>query len=224
MALGIEPKLYLSWSVVPQYWQGGYTLMIFHSVSGFCPERYPDDLNLHGQLIIETLQDDCREIRPQEGTHYYTFVLHKKCFLGLSEKLSILRVSETIPSAQVPLGRIRDKCELEDMRRRHELAQIEHEARVNEAEIRRIRSREKLALAQEPPQRKSGTDAFISEELSGIDAMVEALIAKRKKIQELKQDPRFRKLRREEREEILQLIDDRLDAGEISARREKGER
>src|SRR5437667_10188028 len=115
VALGIEPKLYLSWAVIPSYWATGYTLLVFHSTTGFSPERYPDDLNRHGQLVIETVQDDGRELHPEEGTHYYTFVLHKKCLLGLREKMSVVRFSETIPSAKVAIGRIRDKLELEEM-------------------------------------------------------------------------------------------------------------
>jgi hypothetical protein len=219
LMLGIEPKLHLSWAVVPRYWHEGYTLLVFHSMSGFCPERYPDDLNRHGQLIIETRRDDWRDVRPSEGTHFYTFLLHKKSLFGLREYVSVLRLSETIPSAHVALGRIKDKLQLEEMRRRHELEGIEHEARLHEAEIRRIRSRAKLALSQEPQSHKRG--GIIDEELASIDAMVEAVIAAEKKIQELKRDPKFKRLSQEKRAAILQHIEARLDPGEISAQEER---
>jgi len=220
VALGIEPKLVLSWSVQPPYWSNGYVLLVFHSASGFSPEKYPDDLNRHGQLIIETAFDASHELHPAEGTHFYTFVLYKKCFLGLSEKMSILRFSETIPSAKVAIGRIRNKLELDEMRRRYELSQIAHEADINEAEVRRIESRERLTSAQQGKRLGTGTDAIVAEELAAIDATVDALFAKHTKVEELKRDPRFKKLSRKERKEIRERIEERLDAGEISARRE----
>jgi hypothetical protein len=57
LSLGVEPTLQLSWVIVPSYWRAGFTLMVFRSSSGFSPEKYPDDLNGHGQLIIETSRD-----------------------------------------------------------------------------------------------------------------------------------------------------------------------
>jgi hypothetical protein len=221
VSLGIEPRLLLSWAIIPRYWQQGYSLMVFHSTSGFSPEKYPDDLNRHGQLIIETNQDAMRDVRPPEGTHYYTFLLHKKSFLGLAEKMSILRFSETIPSAKVAIGRIRDKLDLEDMRRKHELAEIEHESNVIDAELRRMHSRRKFAEATDPSlQKRSGAGAIIENELADIDAIVETLFAKRTRVAELKRDPRFRKLSRHEKQIVLTRIEERLDAAEITARRE----
>ena len=191
---------------------------MFHSTTGFCPERYPDDLNRHGQLIIETNGDAWREERPEEGTHYYTFLLHKRGFLGLAESVSILRFSEAIPSARVAIGRLRNVEELEQLRRRHELGDIVHEAEMNEAEIRRLRSRDRLASAE--GKSGSGVDELIAEELRAVDAAVEAMFAKRQKIRDLKQDPRFLKLPKREQKAVLKQVRDRLDAGEISARRE----
>ncbi len=223
LALGIEPKLYLSWSIEPWYWRNGFTLMVFHSMSGFCPESSPDDLTRHGQLIIETTQDACREEHPEEGTHYYTFLLYKS-HLGLFKSEELVRFSETVPSMKVALGRIKNKLELEEMRRRHELSEIEHDARLNEAEIRRIQSREKLTLAQQPKKGLStAADGIIAEELAEIDATVETLLAKRAKIQDLKRDSRFKKLSPEEQKAVLERIEERLDAGEVSMRREMRE-
>jgi hypothetical protein len=220
VALGIEPKLFLSWAVLPSHWAKGYTLLVFHSMSGFSPEKYPEDLNKHGRLIIETVQDDWREERPEEGSHYYTFVLHKRGFLPLWEKVAVLRFSETIPSARIAIGRIRNKLELEEMRRRHEIDEIEHEAKVNEAQVRRLRSREQLASAEQPKAAERNVDRIVSDEMRGIEAVVEALLAKHQKIAELKRDPRFKKLSRAEKQAVIDRIETRLDAGEISARRE----
>ena len=222
VGLGIEPKLYLSWAVQPSYWESGYTLLVFHSTSGFSPEKYPDDLNRHGRLIIETTRDAYHEERPEEGPHYFTFILYKKSLFGLSENLSVVRFSETIPSAKVAISRIKNKVELEEMRRQHELSQIEHEANLDEAEMRRLHAKERLADMKNPSNRKkaTGADAIIAEELAGIDATVDALVAKGRKIEELKKDPRFKKLTRAERDDVIQRINERLDAAEISARRD----
>jgi hypothetical protein len=141
LSLGVEPRLSLAWRVTPWCWRSGFTLLVFRSMTGFSAERRPEDLNKHGQLIIETKEDGVLEEVPQEGSHFFTFVLHKKILLGLSEMVSVLRFSETVPSAKVAIGRIRDQIELQEMLERHEVGEIEHEAKRDEAKVRRIRSR-----------------------------------------------------------------------------------
>src|SRR5258708_4869177 len=71
VVLGIEPKLYLAWSVVPRFWAKGFTLMVFRSTTGFCPQKCPDDLNEHGQMIVEARENSRYEEHPPEGTYYY---------------------------------------------------------------------------------------------------------------------------------------------------------
>ncbi|MGA2442647.1 MAG: hypothetical protein ABSH08_16960 [Tepidisphaeraceae bacterium] len=222
LSLGVEPRLSLAWKVEPWCWESGFSLLVFRSRTNFSSDKHPDDLNQHGLLFIETNHDAVHEEVPEEGTHFFTFVLHKKMFLGLGEKMSVLRFSETVPSAKVALGRIRDQSELQDMLQRHEVGKIEHEARLNEAKLRRIRSRRSLEDAENPAPRKtqSSTEALIAEEMETIDAMVEAMFAKRRKISDLKKDERFQKLSRKERDAVLERIAERLDAAEISARRE----
>jgi hypothetical protein len=221
LSLGIEPFLRITWNVLPTYWVKGFTLMIFRSMTGFSPEKYPDDLNRHGQLIIETAQDDSYTTQPEEGTHYYTFLLHKQGFLGLSEKLAILRFSETVPSAKVGIGRIKDQIELQSMLRRHALDDIEHEAKLLEAELRLIHSQKSLDAARGAASRKaSSRDEVVEKEMATIDAILETFVAKRQKLKELKRDPRFKKLSPAEREAVVDAIEQRLDAAEISARRE----
>jgi hypothetical protein len=223
LSLGIDPRLFLSWAVLPRYWAAGHTLLVFRSTSGFCAERHPDDLNRHGALIVETAADDRHEERLAEGTYYYTFVLHKNCLLGLAEKVSVLRFSETIPSAKVAVGRIKDRIDLQDMLQRHELDEIEHEAKLNEAKVRRIQSRQSLeaseTAASEKRQRR-GADDVITKELADIDVRIEAAVARIEKIEELKRDPKFLRLSRREQREIVRRIEERLDAAEVSARRE----
>jgi len=219
LTLDIEPALNLTWCVTPSYWKKGFTLMIFWTTSGFSPEKYPDDLNRHGQLIVETAKDDSYQTRPEEGTHYFTFLLHKSGFLGLSEKIALVRFSETVPSAKVGIGRIKDKIELQSMLRRHELDDIEHEAKLNEAELRLIRSRKNLEDA-DGLRKASGGDEIINREIGAIDAILETYVAKREKLKSLKRDPRFKKLTPTERKAVIDTIEERLDAAEISARRE----
>jgi hypothetical protein len=223
LTLGIEPRINLYWEVLSSHWADGYTLLVFHNMSGFCPEKYPEDLNRHGRLIIETTHDGAHEEMPVEGNHYFTFVLHKKLFLGLRERLSVLRFSETVPSAKVAIGRIKDQIDLQDMLQKHEVGKIEHAAKLTEAQLRLAHSRRKLLEAQTPPEPKkqaTPAEALITAELSNIDAMVEGLVAKRRKVQELKNDPRFRRLSRDEKKVVFQKIEEWFDVADMSARRE----
>jgi hypothetical protein len=222
LTVDVEPRLSLAWRVEQWYWNDGFTLLVFHSTAGFCPQQYPDDLNLHGRLIIETREDATFAQVPEEGSHFFTFVLHKKVFLGLREKLSVLRFSEIVPSAKVAIGRIKDRIELQNMRQQHEVGEIAHEANLNEQKLRRLRSQQKLEECENPPVKtpQSGIDPLIAEELEDIDAMVEAMFARNQKVSELKKSERFRKLSPREREAVMERIAERLDAAEIGARRE----
>ncbi len=103
LTLGVEPRLWIGWRVKPWYWGDGFSLKIFRSMTGFSAERCPEDLNEHGKLIIETKEDGVFENVAEEGTHYFTFVLHKQSFFKWCEKLAIIRVSEHVPSAKVAL-------------------------------------------------------------------------------------------------------------------------
>jgi hypothetical protein len=223
LSLGVEPRLSLAWRVDPPRWNAGYTLLVFESTTSFSAERYPQDLHRHGSLIIETLEDSCFEYVPTEGIHYFTFVIHKKILLGLSERMAVLRFSEIVPSAKVAVGRIRDQIELQEMLQRHETGAIEHEARLNEALVQRIRSQRSLDEIQNPPTPKApppATDPVLAEELHGIDAMVNAVAAQEAKVAELKKDARFQGMSGKKRREILNRVAERLDPGEISARQE----
>jgi len=222
LTLGVEPRLALAWSVDIRHWVDGFTLFVFHSTKEFSPQQYPDELLLHGQLIIETRENGEFTQVPEEGTHFFTFILHKKTLFGLREKMSALRFSEIVPSAKVAIGRIKDRLELQQLVQRNEVEPIEHEARVDEAKLRRLRARRALEEYENPPAPKPrvGGKALIAEDLEYIDAMVEAVLARDQKISQLKRDKVFRTLKRKERESILDWINEHLDAGEISARRE----
>jgi hypothetical protein len=189
---------------------------------GFCPTKHPDDLNLHGRLIIETREDATFTHVPEEGSHFFTFVLHKKVLFGLREKMSILRFSETVPSAKVAIGRIRDRIELQDMLQHHELGKIEHQANRNEQELRRILSQRKLEEFRNPTVKatESRIDPSIREDLEDIDAIIEGFLAKKRKLTELEKSSEFQRLSPQERETVKERINERFDPAEISARRE----
>jgi hypothetical protein len=122
----------------------------------------------------------------------------------------------------VAIGRITHQIELQEMLQRHEIGQIDHEAKLIEARLRSMAARHKLEESLNPskPKSLSGADAIIAEELAEIDAMVSALVTKSDKIQDLERDPRFQRLTEEERKTVIDRIEARLDAAEVSARRE----
>jgi hypothetical protein len=105
----------LAWRVEQWYWNSGFTHLVFRNTTGFCRQQDPEDLNLHGRLIIETREDATFTQVPEKGTHFFTLVLRKKVLLGLREKLSVLRFSEMVPPAKVAIGRIEERIDLQNM-------------------------------------------------------------------------------------------------------------
>ncbi len=220
LSLGLEPTLRLTWNVNHTYWADGFRLLVFRSETGFSAEQYPEDFTKHGQLIIETTHNDSVRERPTEGTHYYTFLLYKKSYLRLLEKMATLRISELVPSAQVGLGRMKDQLELRAMIRRNRVEGIEHTSQLNEAKIRRIHSRRRLEETRNPPRATPQGDATLAAELAAIDAMLATCVAKREKLESFQHDPKFKKLSKPEQDALMEIIEQRLDTSEISARRE----
>ena len=213
LSVGVEPRLCFSWKVLTRAWNRGFKLLVFRSTTGFSPEPHPEDLNKHGQLFIETIHDGSHSEVPHEGTHFFSLVLHKKGLFGLWDTQSILRFSETVPSAKVAVARVKDQFDLHDMLQCHEVGNIEYAAKLNEAKIRSIRSRRTLQEIENPTPQKtqSATEALIAEGIENIDGVLEAKYAKRQKISEVKKDKRFRKMNPKERDEVLEEIEDSLD-------------
>jgi ribosomal protein L7/L12 len=214
LSLGIEPELHLSWAVAPRYFESGYRLLIFRNSSGFCPERFPDDLNRHGQLIVETKQSASYSERLPEGTYYYTVLLCKQGLL--LRRVETIRFSETIPTAKIGIGRIKDRIELQTLAKQQELGELEHEAKLNETELRVIESRQRLTAAKESPK-ELPVHPLLAEELRAIDLILDGQAAKREKLKALKVSPKFLGLTRAERKRVVEEINRRLDPGELSA-------
>jgi small-conductance mechanosensitive channel len=105
------------------------------------------------------------------------------------------------------------------------LAPIEHEANVNEAQLRLEHSRRKLADVQKPPPlpkqtTKKDDDDLIGKELADIDSMVQTLFANNRKIKDLKRNPQFLELSQKQQKAVFKRIKERLNPSEIDPRRE----
>lgn len=218
--LGHHPKVHLTWNVDQKYWAKRYRLLVFRSTVGFCPDENPEDLNRHGQLIVETTHNGEHLEHPEEGTFFYTFVLHKRGWF--SERVSVARLYETIPSAKVPISRIKDQLELRELEHRSGVMGIDHLANLGEAVLRLKRATEKLAgtSTQNQPEKKKPRDV-LDERLEAADSLIALYAAKRKKLETLENDPAFCALDPKEQQKVRDKIDQLLDPGEISAGRER---
>jgi hypothetical protein len=219
LSLGVEPEISLNWTIAPEYVAARYTLMVFRASGGFSANPYPDDLSAHGTLIIETTEKGVRTDRLPEGTYFYTFALRKTYIFGLVEFVTLVRFSETVPSARTAIGRIKDQLELRDLAHRLEASGHEYEAKLNEAHIRVLESRRALERA------KGGTspgDPVLSKEVAAVKSIVETYLARRSVLDDLANDPKFQSLSPKERKAILKDVKARLDPREVSARRDMG--
>jgi hypothetical protein len=220
LSLGVAPRLKFSWTVDKDHWKEGFRLLVFHNTSGFAPDRDTDDLTQHGQLIIDTTTDGSRDEQPCEGKHFYTFVL-RKLYYRFFKKQAVVRLSETVTTAKIGIGRIRDQMELDDLQRRHEMGDIVHEANLNEAEIRLIRSRADLQRAQGKYGPAGGAEHIIAEKLANIDLVIATLSGKYRKIEDMKIDERFTSLDPHLQEVVLSIIEEEMEPGDVKARRDK---
>jgi hypothetical protein len=217
LSTGLEPSISLIWTIEPSYIDDGYTVMMFRSSSGLSPKPYIDDLSAHGTLIAETAASGSHTDQLPEGTYYYTFLLRRTVLFGLIEQASAVRFSVAIPSAKIGIGRIKDQLELRDLAHRQTAGVFDYETKLNEAEIRLLESRRALSRAK--TGRTQG-DPTVAAEVAAVQAMIETYRARRSLIDNLKQDQGFLALSPEEQAAIMGEIESRLDAGEISARRE----
>lgn len=214
LSLGIEPELHLSWAVSPHYFESGYRVLIFRNTTGFCPERFPEDLNRHGQLIVETKQSASYNERLPEGTYYYTILLCKQGLL--LRRVETIRFSETIPTAKIGIGRIKDRIELQTLAKQQEVGELEHEAKLNETELRVIDSRKRLNAAKEAPK-EPPVNPLLANELRTIDLIIDGALAKNDKLKALKDNPKLKRLSSAERKVVIEEIERRLDPAELSA-------
>lgn len=219
--LGIDPRVLLTWSVEYRYWADGYRLMGFRSTSGFAPDQHPEEMSAHGQMILEEISDGSLEERLPEGTYFYTFVLYKRTFLGLWEHMSVVRFSETIPSAKTAIGRIEDQLRLQQLKEDHELHGIKSQIAKNEAIVALHRSNQKLAALTEPKRDDSleedvrrDVKRLVREKLRKAMTRVEMLTAFRDVEKKLKRNPIWKKLDEGQRTKILNEVIGDLDADE----------
>jgi hypothetical protein len=219
--LGADPGVLLTWNVDYQYWGQGYRLMGFRSTTGFAPELHPKDLNAHGQMILEEMADGSLDDRLPEGTHFYTFVLHKPIWFGLLEAMSVVRFSESIPSARTAIGRIEDQVRLQQLQEDHQLRGVRGQIAANEAAIALYRSQQKLAdlLAPKPDdsldaQVRREVEAVVRKKMKKAMTRVEILVALQEVQRELKRKPIWKKLNEDQRKKLLNDVIEDLDASE----------
>jgi hypothetical protein len=215
LTLGVAPRLVLSWTAKQFRWNTGFALLGFHSTSGFSADRFPRDLSRHGQLIIDVCEDGEQEEQPAEGTHFYTFLLHRPGFL-LENLSDPVRFSITVPTAKIAISRIRDKIEIENLLQHAELGKIDHGTKISGAKVRRIHSGKALARVERRSNRAALVHDIIDEELADIDVIRAALVARRRKIAVIESDP---DLTEDERLSLIARIEAQLEPGSIAARR-----
>jgi hypothetical protein len=220
--LGPDPSVLLTWSVDKWHWAKRCRLMGFRSASGFAPDQDPKDLSAHGQMILEEVSDGSLEERLPEGTYFYTFVLCQPIILGIWETTtSVVRFSETIPSAKTAIGRIEDRLRLEQLKEDHELHGIKRQIAKNEAILALHRSNQKLAALTEPKREDSleedvrrEVESIVRKKLKKAMTRVELLAALRDVEKRLKRNPTWKKLDADQRDRLLADIVADLDTDE----------
>jgi hypothetical protein len=219
--LGVDPGVLLTWTVDPRYWGDGYRLLGFRSTTGFAPELHPKELAAHGQMILEETADGSLDEHPPEGTHFYTFVLHKPIWFGLREAMSVVRFSESIPSARTAIGRIEDQLKLQQLQEDHQLHGVRGQVAANEAAIALHRSQQKLAnlLAPKPDDSldaevRREVEAIVRKKMKKAMSRVELLVALQEVQRELKRRPIWKKLSPDQRKKLLEDVVGDLDAEE----------
>ena len=218
--LGADPRVLLTWEVGFTYWWRGYHLMGFRSGSGFSPDPHPDNLSEHGLMILDETRNGSREERLPEGTHFYTFVLYKRGFLGIREYMSVLRFSETIPSAKTAIGRIEDQLKLQQLKEDCDLGEIKRQVARNDAIIALHKSNRQLAELTEPKpndfegQVRREVEGMVRGKLKKAMTRIELAVALQDVQKQLKRNSAWKRLHPLQREKILQEIIGDLDANE----------
>jgi hypothetical protein len=222
--LGVQPRVLLAWSASAECWRDGYKLLVFRSPTGFAPDRDTRVLSEHGPLILEETADGDLEEHLPEGTHFYTFILHRRKFLGLGESFCVVRFSETIPSAKTAVGRIEDQVKLARMKSRHEADLILDQVAHNEAMLKLHHSNRQLKGVTEPKPELDPLEEAVRREVEPI--VRQALVRARKRVEmavqlakltkELKGYPGWKALKPSQRHRVLADIAADLDADEAT--------
>jgi hypothetical protein len=223
LSWGIDPKVSLAWTVEPAFWRRGFKLMVFRSTTGFCPDENPADLNSHGALITEKRHDGTSDERVAEGTYFYTFVLCKRHWHGLTRSTDILRFSLNIPSAKVAIGRIQDQRALRELAQAEILGPMQFHTEIYETKARRKAARRTLREASHRPEstQTAPKNKVIEDAKSTVDAIIEAFLAKGQKLEEVQKDPRFGQLSESDRRKLFRRIKEVFDPAEILARNQQ---
>jgi hypothetical protein len=223
-SLGVQPKVLLTWTVPYELWREKFKLLVFSSTTGFAPDPETHVLSEHGHLILEERADGSLEELLPEGTHFYTFLLHRRRWFRLRESWCMVRFSETIPSAKTAVGRIEDQVKLARMRARHEADLILDQVAHNEALLKLHHSNRQLKGVTEPKPELDPLEEAVRREVEPI--VRSALVRARKRVEmavqqakltkELKGYPGWKALKPSQRDRVLADIAADLDADEAT--------
>ncbi len=189
---GIDPSLQLRWCVPQSYWRKGSKLMGFHNTNGFSPEEEPEDLNKHGNLIIEHTHDADFHTPLIEGWHYFTFLLTRPVAWGMFKTTTRpLRFSQNVKSLKTALGRIDDQMKLQHLKEDAELAPILHKLRLTETRQKLLQAEQQFDAIKNPPMKLSKVQQILQRMRDeGLDTIAldkgrRELIAELKQAQDL---------------------------------------
>lgn len=218
-SLGVDPRVYLQWNVDSEYWLQGYRLLGFRSPRGFAPDAHTSLLQMHGEMFLEETENGSREERLPEGTHYFTFVLHKKTFW--KESMSVVRFSESIPSARTAISRIEDQLRLQKLQQDHSVAELNRQIEMNNAIVALHRSSAKLEELTKPKpddsleaQVRREVEAVVRKKLKKAMTRVELIVALQDVQKQLRRSPSWKKMDALKRERMLQKVVEDLDDDE----------
>jgi hypothetical protein len=222
--LGFDPRIALSWSVEPWYWGEGYRLLGFHSTSEFSRDQPAKDLSAHGQMFLEETADGSMEEQLAEGTHYYTFLLHKKGLI-FEAMSSPVRFSALIPSAKTGIGRVEDTLRVQQLKEDVALHGIKSEIVRNEAELALRRSKKKLAASREQESKKEtsleeevrrSVEPDVRQVLKKALKRIELMKVRGQVKEQLRNTPEWKNLSPDEQQQLLNSVTDDLDPNEAS--------
>ncbi len=204
---GIDPSLKLRWCVPQSYWRKGSKLMGFHNVSGFCTEEWPEDLNKHGNLIIEHSHDADFRTPLSEGWHYFTFLLTRPAAWGMFKSTTRpLRFSQNVKSLKNALGRIDDQMKLQRLTEEAELAPILHQLRMAEVNQKLLQAKQQLDSIANPPAKLSKVQQILQQMRDKAMDRIALENGRRELVNELKQTQDFSTLSAKEAKEVLKYI------------------
>jgi hypothetical protein len=219
--LGVDPRILVTWDVEDHLWKAGFRLLGFRSSDGFAPDEHTETLSEHGQMILDEVANGNLVERLAEGTYFYTFVLRLRKYFGCFEWLTVVRFSETIPSARTAIGRIEDQRKLQQLQEDCTLHDVKSEIARKRASVELHKVNKELADF-ETPKREDSMDAQVKRDVEKLVRKVLTKAMTRIEIamavldvkKRLKDNPGWKQLKKAEQEQLLADVITDMDADE----------